>query len=110
MIRLDTKSNEGLKKWLNDTYLDNPQTIYGQMLKLKLTQKQLDVLIAYYVDELSTIDIQAEFGTNTGNVSNLLTRARNNIKDVMLIIGPNKLYNYFGEIDLRRAYIRSKMK
>ena len=43
---LDTKDNEGLKKWLNDAYLDEPQTMYGLALKLSLTQKQIEVLIA----------------------------------------------------------------
>lgn len=106
---LDIKGNEGLKKWLNDAYLDEPQTMYGLALKLSLTQKQIEVLIAYYIDELSTIDIQAEYDTNTGNVSNLLARGRNNINSIIARVGLDKLRRYYGEIDLTRKYIRSKM-
>lgn len=106
---LDIKGNEGLKKWLNDAYLDEPQTMYGLALKLSLTKKQIEVLIAYYIDELSTIDIQAEYDTNTGNVSNLLARGRNNINSIIARVGLDKLRRYYGEIDLTRKYIRSKM-
>ena len=106
---LDIKGNEGLKKWLNDAYLDEPQTMYGLALKLSLTQKQIEVLIAYYIDELSTIDIQAEYDTNTGNVSNLLARGRNNINSIIARVGLDKPQRYYGEIDLTRKYIRSKM-
>ena len=106
---LDIKGNEGLKKWLNDAYLDEPQTMYGLTLKLSLTKKQIEVLIAYYIDELSTIDIQAEYDTNTGNVSNLLARGRNNINSIIARVGLDKLRRYYGEIDLTRKYIRSKM-
>lgn len=109
MIMLDIKGNEGLKKWLNDAYLDEPQTMYGLALKLSLTKKQIEVLIAYYIDELSTIDIQAEYDTNTGNVSNLLARGRNNINSIIARVGLDKLRRYYGEIDLTRKYIRSKM-
>lgn len=109
MIMLDIKGNEGLKKWLNDAYLDEPQTMYGLALKLSLTQKQIEVLIAYYIDELSTIDIQAEYDTNTGNVSNLLARGRNNINSIIARVGLDKLQRYYGEIDLTRKYIKSKM-